>query len=238
MDAATALCERLEDNRDAKYVMDAERAGGDCAWPPLNWDHAFPAVDELEQALDDELLNKLDIACIGDLAEALHYTKEALPEPGQLGGDMRILAEAVDVLYDGAAELHEYCYHQAIAAFGLWGAYWFVIAAKGQFDLASIGGAQIGDVSSEAVLYRMRTPEQTDSERESENATEDRDLWIYEQVMSGRKYEGIWRELRTKPLSWSRYSDWRGVKAAARRYATQHNLPLPQPRNPGRPPGS
>jgi hypothetical protein len=65
----------------------------------------------------------------------------------------------------------------------------------------------------------------------------DRDKWIYEHIMKGIPYKQIEAELKNKAnlLRWRRISGVNSIKAAAVRFATRHELPLPPSRQPGRP---
>jgi hypothetical protein len=155
---------------------------------------------------------------------------------GDLGGDPRALAEVVEVLGLAVQELDELCYRWALATFGVWGAHWFAIAATGQFSLDLEQWPEV-EVPTAKLLDLVRKPSEGETEQEWAVATQARNQWIYEQVMAGVKYTRIISDLKAMPAKWQRISSIPGIKAVARRYAKQHSLPLPKPRQPGRPAG-
>lgn len=69
-----------------------------------------------------------------------------------------------------------------------------------------------------------------------DEATEDRNKWIYNEVMKGTAYETIALLLKKKPKTWDRIDSKNGVKAVAQRYANAYGLEKPRSRQPGRPP--
>lgn len=237
MDSVTALAEQLEADPEALWCFDAERAGAEYCDCELNFDHAFCQVEALEEALADDLIAALNVEAVAPIAEALRYTKEALPLPGQLGGDFRILAEAVDRLRWAVDDLNDYCYQHAIGIFGLWGGYWFMTAALHQSSFEFFGDDTVSQLPVEEVVALLSKPPTDESETAWAEATEARNRWIYQQVMAGVKYPAIIRDLESKPIKWQRVSTSQGIKSIARKYADSHGLPRPIVRAPGRPGG-
>ncbi len=162
MDAATSLAEQLEADPEARYAFSAERAGAAYFYQDLNWDHVFPFVGQLKEALQDDLVQALHDETIADIQIALRYADEALPVPGQTGGDPRILAEVVDHLELDVQQLVDMCYGWAKAAFGVWGGYWFTVAASGQFSLDYSDPWPEIELSPAEILAVMTEPERNE----------------------------------------------------------------------------
>jgi len=71
-------------------------------------------------------------------------------------------------------------------------------------------------------------------------AAEPRDArgeWIYNEACKGTSLGTIARRLKKKPATWARIDTPQGIRRAAQRFAKKHNLPLPPPRQSGRPKG-
>jgi hypothetical protein len=68
-----------------------------------------------------------------------------------------------------------------------------------------------------------------------DDATEERNEWIYAECCKRTPYKAIIRMLSQKPASWDRITTFNGIKAAARRYAEAHRKPPPPMRRSGRP---
>ncbi|MGI6417837.1 MAG: hypothetical protein ACOX1P_19465 [Thermoguttaceae bacterium] len=69
----------------------------------------------------------------------------------------------------------------------------------------------------------------------ADTPAEQRNRWIYGEVMKGTPYQAIIQKLAKKPVDWERIYHPQGVAAAAKRFAVAHKLEMPQPRKPGRP---
>ena len=237
IDGATLLSEQLETDPDAQYAFSAERAGADYFYQDLNWDHVRPSLARLKEAIHEELIRALDNETVDDIKCALHHAEEALPFPGQLGGNPRILAEVVNHLEWAVEALNEFCQQWATSVFGVWGAYWFDVAANSRFPLDHTDYWPRIELPPAEVLSLMTKPEDDETGQEWADAAEARNQWIYEQVMAGVKYNQIIAGLKGRPTKWQRISSIPGIKAVAAKYAKQHGLPEPKPRPPGRPPG-
>lgn len=233
--AALALAEQLEADPDARDMFDAERAGAAYDYRDMGWDHVFPHLTDLEVAIQDVLVEAIANDPIEEIRIALRHAKESLPQPGQLGGDPRVLAEVVDRLEYYARELYDFCYRQAIAVFGDWGGYWYMQAASGEFSIDAIIDPATVDLPADRILQLMSSPAADESEQAWRDAKEARDRWIYEQVMDQVKYPVIIRQLKSKPIKWVRISNDSSVRKVARDYAARHNRPEPPKRAAGRP---
>ena len=67
-----------------------------------------------------------------------------------------------------------------------------------------------------------------------DQATEERDRWIYEQWWDGTKFEEIKQQVKARS-DWEPIETVQGVKDAGKAYVDRYGLPLPPPRRPGRP---
>jgi hypothetical protein len=265
IDGATFLAEQLESDPEAHYAFSAERADVGYGCLDSNWDHVWPAVDALgdaiqqdliQEAIQQERIQALDNETIGgtlgEIQCVFSHAEEFLPLPGQRGGDPRGLAEVVDRLEMAVATLEDLCDRQAIAVFGPWGGHWFTIAAKGKFSLNDFDNDNWpkAELSAKELLAAMDKPpddatkqelEDPDdaTEQESEGPIELRNAWIYKQVMDGIRYPEIIKELKSKPMDWKwqPISNAPGISGAAKGYAKRHDLQPPERRKPGRPAG-
>ena len=67
-------------------------------------------------------------------------------------------------------------------------------------------------------------------------ANTDRDQWIYDQCVGGIPYKNIRTALKKRIADgWMAIKSDQGIIRAAQRYAERHSLPLPEPRQQGRP---
>ena len=239
MDAVSGLVEQLEADPEARRIFNDERGGaGYSNVFEMNWDHVFPRIIEVEIGLQDGIVQSLGADPIASIEEALRYTKEALPSPGSLGGDPRVLAEAVDHFSWAVGDLDDYCDRQAISVFGHWGWYWFKTAATKRFSLDDFADPNTVGLGPGDIIGRMCAPAEEDSPQKWTEVREARNRWVYEQVMANVKYPTIINNLKSQPVTWQRISTVQGIKGVARRYAKVHNLPEPDARLPGRPTGT
>jgi len=227
VDAAEELVSQLTSTPDEKYTLDCE------------WYHVYPAWECLWEALKkDGLLKALDSQVFADLRDEIFRIWYALPHPDEeYGGHFDRLDEAIDALRMLVCALDQLCYRWAIAAFGAWGGYWFMTAVSDKFRLDKFYRWSTIELPTEEIVALIKQPLTGESEQEMVDAADECDRWIYDQVMAGKKYPRIIKELKAKPVKWRRISSIPGIKAIARRYAERNSLPIPAVRQPGRPAG-
>lgn len=100
-------------------------------------------------------------------------------------------------------------------------------------DLHRDSPKAIAQYLERALAGRKKDPAQL----QRDAATEARGKWIYDEVMKSATYGTIVLRLRKRPEKWDLIESPNGIKAAAKRYAERNGLPLPPPRQAGRPPG-
>ena len=235
VDSATELVKQLNADPRASYAMDAERSGDSVSCPNLDWHHVVPAIQELNEINRDNLVTELHSDIIERILEANQVAEAELCRTGFRDANTRLLAEVVDVLEQCIQELGEMCHRWAVAVFGDWGAHWFRIAAFGDFHRDHVDEFSLIRLSPAEILTRLDKPDKSQVEQGWEDATDARDRWIYEQVMTGVKYEQIIIELRSKPVKWQRIGSKQGIRLNADRYAKKFSRPAPMLRRPGRP---
>lgn len=238
INSAVKLAQHIEDS--ATWALHYCRGTGEEPELDNTWPDVAPLLAEAKAAVNNPALAEIEEGCCGeslcDLRVAVSYIEAGLPEPGASGGYVRYLAEAVDHIVDSAGKLKEYREKLGIAIFGVWGNYWFSVAADNlPSDLV------FWDVENEGrSLSQLRQLAEQPEEYESDLtvALDDRNRWLYEQAMAGVVWPEIIKRLKAKPSRWPRISSVPGVKDAVYAYARSHGLPEPPPRSPGRPKGS
>ncbi len=83
-------------------------------------------------------------------------------------------------------------------------------------------------------LRRAGQPDNGSVETPAATANDARDKWLYQQCCKLTKYSTVIEKLAHK-AKWEPISNHQGIKTAAGRYATAHNLPPIPGRQPGRP---
>lgn len=150
-------------------------------------------------------------------------------------GRKELRQEDVNRIYLIAGAVNETCMYYMVSAFGQWGAHWLTMVPYETLkDLAK----RFEALPREEIIGALLGPPSDDSDEAWQRVSEECRQWIYEQVMAGVKYDKIKKALKEKPTKWPPYTTRQGLKAAAMKYALEHELPLPRPRPPGRPRGS
>jgi len=174
---------------------------------------------------------------IPKLNHAIEEAKSLIDDPAKRASDT--IDHLALSLFDVMCELELYCETLAISVFGHWGAYWFQIAQEGLPTEDVFGSTECHrDVPVDVIITLLSQPEPHETDRARQMIQDEANRWIYEQLMAGEKHGKIASELKHKPVGWPRISSPAGLKARGAKYATEHGLPLPGPRPPGRPPGS
>ena len=203
-----------------------------------DWEEAYQACRHLDTVRSSNLFLSLEIEH-GDpgFHPELEQALETMPiYLSDLELDLADADEGSALLGHLDESLDYYCKYQAISAYGQWGAHWFFMAMETLTDdEIRTTGDGIADLTPEQIVSALK------KNAASEDADDIRDealSWMYELAMQGVPYPHILRQLKRKPPTWPRYSSENGLKNAILMWAIRKKLPEPEPRRPGRPPGS
>lgn len=240
LDSISSLCDAIS---DASFIE--AHVSKDETYVIHDWQETSEALEQLQSALQNPLIQELGEEVIKKVADAAVQVKTGLPleykgeaESGTFLG--------MYALYHIQPELEERLYNMAVETFGHWGAFWFNVAVtnpdlRSREQLACMSFLEAdpspSDLTSDEIIHAWRSSPVTESEELHGRAIDERNRWIYDQVMAGVKFPAIIKDLEKKPFGWTRISSVPGIKSAAEKFAERHNLPRPKKRSPGRPAG-
>jgi hypothetical protein len=193
------------------------------------------ALDGLGDMLNSEILTRLEHSSLLDLKQAILHLQAEIRERGLFEIDRCTLNESAECIQLATDASMDYCEQLATGAFGCWGAYWVRMTIEVDGEQLPYIQSSMG-VTSEEIVRELLAPSNSDAECDRQRSLEERNQWIYNQVMAGFRFPAISKELKKNRCKWGRVSSDAGIKKIARKYAIDNGLPAPEPRRPGRPP--
>jgi len=92
------------------------------------------------------------------------------------------------------------------------------------------------DVIRESKAARSELADSSRAATGWDQATEDRNKWIYDKAIAGVTWKTIQIQLQKQPIEWEQITTEQGVRAAAQAYVDRHDCPPVPPRKRGRQP--